>query len=98
MTKESGDLDTLKIINIIFSEHEKLSIENPLLKKKIASLEELNQLYINSDSLKTKEISIYKDVVVSNEKKIQQLESSRKNIIKGSFVGGIVLLILGLLL
>lgn len=96
--KESGELDTLKIVNIIFSEHSKLIVENPLLKEKVASLEELNQLYVKSDSLQKEEINICKEKIVSNEKKIQQLKSSRKNILTGSCVGGIVLFIIGLLL
>lgn len=95
---EQGNIDTIKVINIIFAEHAKLSTENPLLKEKVASLEELNQLYIESDSLQKEEITIYKEKVVSNEKEIQHLKSSRKNMIKGSCVGGIVLFILGLII
>lgn len=98
MTKESGELDTLKIVNIIFAEHQKFSIENPLLKQKVASLEELNQLYVQSDSIQKIEVNELKNQVVSNEKEIQHLKSSRKKLIGGSCVGGIVLFILGLIL
>lgn len=98
MTKESGELDTLKIVNIIFAEHQKFSIENPLLKQKVASLEELNQLYVESDSICKSEVTALKKEVVSNEKKIQQLKSSRKKLVGGLSVGGIVLFIIGLLL
>lgn len=96
--KESGELDTLKIVNLIFSEHEKLSIENPLLKDKIKSLEELNFLYEKSDSIQKKELLEYNSIVNSNNEQIKKLKSSRKNIIKGSCVGGIVLFILGLII
>lgn len=95
---EQGNIDTIKVINIIFAEHSKLSIENPLLKEKVASLEELNQLYVKSDSLQKEEINIYKNKVVSDDKEIRHLKSSRKNIIRGSCVGGIVLFILGLII
>lgn len=90
--------DTLKAISLIFNEHEKLSIENPLLKQQIQSLEELNQLYMESDSVQKKEIDLYKDKVASDEKQIQRLKSAQKKTLIGSSVGGIVLFILGLLL
>ena len=90
--------DTLKAISLIFNEHEKLSVENPLLKEQIASLEKLNQLYVESDSLQKEEIKVYEKKVVSDEKKIQQLKSTQKKIIFGSSVGGILLFILGLIL
>ena len=83
---------------LIFAEHDKLLTENPLLKTKIKSLEELNSLCVKSDSIKTKEISIYKEKVNSDAQVIKNLKSSRKKIIGGSLVGGIVLFIIGLIL
>lgn len=80
------------------NEHEKLSIENPLLKQQIISLEDLNQLYIEADSIQKIEIQTYSDKVASDERIIKKLESTKKKLIFGSSVGGIVLLILGLIL
>ena len=97
-SSQTTSADTLKAISLIFNEHEKLSIENPLLKEQIASLEELNQLYIATDSIQKIEINEYKNKVVSDEKKIQRLESTQKKTILGASVGGIVLFILGLIL
>ena len=97
-SSQTTSADTLKAISLIFNEHEKLSKENPLLKQQINSLEKLNQLYIESDSLQREEILLYKDKVVSDEKQIQHLKSSRKKLIVGSSVGSIVLFILGLIL
>ena len=88
----------LKTACLIFNEHEYLSIENPLLKQQIKSLEELNQLYINTDSIQKEEIYIYKEKVASDEKKIQHLKSVQKKSILGFSVGGIVLFIIGLIL
>jgi len=88
----------LKAISLIFNEHEKLSIENPLLKEEIASLEELNRLYSKSDSIQNVEIELYKDKVADDAKKIEKLKSAQKKTIIGSSIGGIVLFILGLLL
>lgn len=83
---------------IVLSEHQKLSIENPLLKQQIASLEDLNQLYAKLDSIRKIEISTYQDKVASDEKKIQKLKSTQKKTIFGASVGGIILFIIGLLL
>jgi hypothetical protein len=80
------------------NEHEKLSNENPLLKQQIISLEELNQLYIKTDSIRNIEVNDLKNRVISDDKKIQQLKSAQKKTIFGASVGGIVLFILGLLL
>lgn len=93
-------LDSLqtKTLSIILTEHEKYSKENPLLKLQIKSLEELNQLYVKSDSIRKEEIVTYQNKVASDEKKIQRLKSTQKKLIYGSSVGGIVLFILGLLL
>ena len=83
---------------IVLSEHQKLSNENPLLKKQIASLEELNKLYVKSDSIQKIEIDVYQKKVSSNEKEIQRLKSIQRKTIFGTSVGGVILFILGLLL
>ena len=83
---------------IVLLEHQKLSNENPLLKQQISSLEELNQLYVKSDSIQRVEIKTYEDKVANDAKQIQRLKSTQKKFIFGSSVGGIVLFILGLLL
>ena len=83
---------------IVLLEHQKLSNENPLLKQQIKSLEELNQFYVQTDSLQRKEIDVYKEKVESDNKKIRNLKSTQKKIIIGSSIGGIVLFILGLFL
>ena len=83
---------------IIFTEHEKLSIENPLLKQQISSLEKLNELYVESDSLQRNEIQVYKDKVDSDEKTIKKLKTKQKNTVIGSSICGVLLFILGLIL
>ena len=75
-----------------------MSNENPLLKQQIKSLEELNQLYVKSDSIQRIEINNYKDKVASDEKQIHKLKSAQKRTIFGASLGGIVLFILGLLI
>lgn len=80
------------------NEHEKLSIENPLLKQQISALEQMNELNLKVDSIRRIEIQDYKNDILSKEKQIKKLESTQKKTILGSSVGGIVLFILGLLL
>lgn len=92
------DSTEVKEIALIFNEHNKLSVENPLLKQQINSLEELNKLYVKSDSIQKVEIIMFKDRVISNEKTIKYLKSTQKKTIIGSSVGGILLFILGLIL
>ena len=66
--------------------------------KQINSLEELNGLYIKTDSIKTIEITDLKNRVESDNKKIQRLKSTQKKTIFGASVGGVILFILGLIL
>lgn len=95
ITLDSGQTKTLCLI---LNEHEKLSIENPLLKQQILSLEELNKFYVKTDSIRKIEVNTCKEKIVSDERQIQQLKSTQKKTILGASVGGIVLFILGLLL
>ena len=97
-SQDSIFVSTQQITAIIFAEHQKLSNENPLLKQQINSLEELNQLYVKSDSIQRVEIKTYEDKVASDEKQIQRLKSTQKKTLFGASVGGIVLFILGLIL
>ena len=83
---------------LIFVEHQKLSYENPLLKQQINSLEELNQLYVKTDSIKNIEIDNLKDRVASDANKIQRMKSAHKKTILGFSVGSVCLFILGLIL
>jgi hypothetical protein len=69
-----------------------------LLKQQVLSLEELNTLYVQADSLQKLEVEKLKEEISSNEKKLKKLKSIQKGIIIGSSVGGIVLFIIGLLI
>jgi len=79
---------------LICAENQKLNVENPLLKQQIISLEELNNLYVKSDSIQRIEIEMYKQEIISNEEKIEKLKSTQKI----SIIGGILLFILGLII
>lgn len=88
----------MKEIALICAENEKLKIENPLLKSQVADLLKLNELNEQTDSIQKVEIDLYKKEVESNYKQIQKLKTSKKNILIGSSVGGLLLFILGLIL
>lgn len=75
-----------------------MSNENPLLKQQIKSLEELNKLYIKTDSIQKIEIESYNNEVIKNSKQINKLKNNQKRTIIGASIGGILLFILGLIL
>jgi len=95
---QTTSADTLKAIALIFNEHEHLTTENPLLKQQIASLEELNKLYVETDSLQKVEINLYKEEIISDKKEINKLKTTQKKTVIGSTIGGIILFILGLII
>jgi len=94
----SKSLNDTTITALIFAEHQKLSIENPLLKEEIKYYKELNELCEENDSIQKEEIGVYKEGIDNANKQIKKLKSSKKKIIITSSIGGIVLFILGLLL
>lgn len=95
--KDSVNWDTLKIVNLIFAEHEYLSIENPLLKEQIKSLEELNQLYIKTDSVRKEELYEYEKQINSDKETIKGLRKTNK-IAVGISAGSVFLLLISLIL
>ena len=80
------------------AEHQKLSIENPLLKDKIKSLEELNEICEQQQQIKNEEIKLYEQKSLSDDYQIKKLKSTQKKLIFGSSVGGIILFIIGIIL
>lgn len=80
---------------IVLLEHQKLTIENPLLKKQITDYQNLTSLYEKQDSLRTQEIQAYKE---DTKKQVRKLKNTQKKIIIGSTLSNIVLFILGLIL
>ena len=79
-------------------EHQKLSIENPILKEKIKSLEEMNFVCEQSSKIREQEIKMYEEKISSDAIKINKLKNKNTNILTGGIVGGIFAFIIGLLL
>ncbi len=90
ISTESGIIDTTKVVALIFAEHEKLSIENPLLKEKVLALEELNQYYEKNDSLQNQKLMLYEEKIKSDAKKYKKLKTF-------SIIGGILLILIRLI-
>lgn len=64
----------LKKTNLIFAEHNKLLIENDLLKKQILNYKEDNALLLKTDSLRLEQISNYASWKDSLEKSLKKKE------------------------
>ena len=58
----------------------------------------LVQVHENIDSLNRKEIEIYKEELTNSQNRVKKLKSSRKKLLVGSSVGGIVLFLIGILI
>ena len=84
-------VDTLKLINIIFVERDKLEKENSLLKKEVGSYKELEKTYVQSDSLKSYQIELYREKLYEDERAIRKIKRSRTGILIGS--GAIITLL-----
>jgi hypothetical protein len=86
----------LKTANLIFAEHEMLSKKVPLLESKISNLETVNSNWIKVDSLRSNQLSLYKEVIASKEENINKLNKSlkaNKYITGGSVLATIILAI-----
>lgn len=53
-------------------------------------------MYVQSDSLKSYELSLYREKSKDDEHTIERLKKSRKTIAVSSGIGGVLLLILGI--
>lgn len=71
--------EQLKYANLIFVEHEKLSIENSLLNKKINNLQDRLEISESVDSLRLSQISQYEKI---NKVRVLQIQDLNKSISK----------------
>ena len=77
--------EQLRITNLIFAEHAKLSVEVPLLRTQITNLEKIDSTWVHTDSVRREQISQYTAVVNQQDQKIKKMKtwSNIKNIIIG---------------
>lgn len=87
----------LKIANLIFLEHEKMSQEIPLLEAKISNLEKIDSIWNHTDSVRSVNETNYINTILNNNTDIQKLKKE-KNILYGTSITGIALFLLSLFL
>lgn len=93
--------EQLKVANAIFIEHKKFSEQIPLLNQQIINLEQINESWKQTDSIKKSQIIYYSQVIEDKNKSIEDLNKSlkRKNsIIKHGGTISLLTIILCLLL
>ena len=87
----------LKTANLIFAEHEMLSKKVPLLESKITNLETINSNWSQIDSLRSNQVTMYKEALATRDKDLKRLNKSLKTakyIASGSILTTIILALL----
>jgi hypothetical protein len=69
----------------------------PLLTNQIVALEELNNTYVKQDSLRIKEIDLYKNAYEERDLQYNKLNKKYKCYKTYSILGGIAAFVLGIL-
>ena len=68
----------LKTANLIFAEHEMLLKKVPLLESKITNLETINSNWSQVDSLRSNQVTMYKEALAVKDKDLKRLNKSLK--------------------
>ena len=92
--------EQLKLTNAIFIEHEKFSKQIPLLEQQISNLEQINNSWQRTDSIRKQQLVYCNHIIEDKNKSIENLNKSlkrNKNLLKGSCVVGAVAVIICLL-
>ena len=87
----------LKTANLIFAEHEMLSKKVPLLESKITNLETINSNWSQIDSLRSNQVTMYKEALATKDKDLKRLNKSLKTakyVASGSILTTIILALL----
>lgn len=92
--------EQLKLTNAIFIEHEKFSKQIPLLEQQISNLEQINNSWQQTDSIRKQQLVYCNYIIEDKNKSIENLNKSlkrNKNLLKGSCVVGALAVIICLL-
>ena len=90
----------MRLTNAIFIEHEKFSKQIPLLKQQISNLEQINNSWQQTDSIRKQQLVYCNQIIEDKNKSIENLNKSlkcNKNLLKGSCVVGALAVIICLL-
>ena len=87
----------LKTANLIFADHEMLLKKVPLLESKITNLETINSNWSQVDSLRSNQVTMYKEALAVKDKDLKRLNKSLKTVkyaASGSIITTIILALL----
>ena len=84
--------EQLRITNLIFTEHAKLSNQVLLLKNQVRNLEKIDSFWLHTDSIRRKQIVEYKQVIQQQENKLNKIK--KWSIFKNYIIGGLCIICL----
>ena len=93
--------EQLRLTNVIFLEHKKFSEQVPLLQQQITNLEQINESWKQTDSIRKSQLLYCNQVIEDKNKSIEGLNKSLKrkqNLIKYGGTVSVLTIILCLLL
>ena len=93
--------EQLRLTNVVFLEHKKFSEQVPLLQQQITNLEQINESWKQTDSIRKSQLLYCNQVIEDKNKSIEGLNKSLKrkqNLIKYGGTASVLTIILCLLL
>ena len=84
--------EQLKITNLIFAEHAKLSNQILLLKNQIRNFEKVDSIWLHTDSIRREQVTQYEQVIQQQEKKLNKIK--KWSIFKNYIIGGFCIICL----
>lgn len=93
--------EQLRLTNVVFLEHKKFSEQIPLLQQQITNLEQINESWKQTDSIRKSQLLYCNQVIEDKNKSIEGLNKSLKrkqNLIKYGGTASVLTIILCLLL
>ena len=88
--------EQLKITNLIFAEHAKLSNQVLLLESQVRNLEKVDSIWLHTDSIRREQVTQYEQVIQQQEKRFEK--TKRQSWFKDFIISGLSILSLCLLL
>ena len=88
--------EQLKVTNLIFAEHAKLSNQVLLLKNQVRNLEKVDSIWLHTDSIRKEQVTQYEQVIQQQEKQLDKVK--RQSWFKDFIISGLSILSLCLLL
>ena len=84
--------EQLKVTNLIFAEHAKLSNQVLLLENQVRNLEKVDSVWLHTDSIRRKQVTQYEQVIQQQENKLNKIK--KWSIFKNYIIGGLCIICL----